>query len=103
MGRVKVTTAVFFVAFSKGRQLRSPPMKLVRWKRFTWNLTALPPLAHQMPESLQVRPATREEEKDVTTLVFRAFTLDTTWGDTLKIFRERMELGMQAAFAREEK
>jgi N-acetylglutamate synthase-like GNAT family acetyltransferase len=76
-------------------------MKLVRWKRFTWHLNPLPPLAHQLPESLLVRTATREEEKDVTHLVFRAFTLDSTWGDTLKIFRERLELGIHAAFARE--
>jgi N-acetylglutamate synthase-like GNAT family acetyltransferase len=77
-------------------------MKLVRWKRFTWNLTTLAPLAHKMPESLQVRPASRDEEKDVTPLVIRAFTLDSTWGDTLKIFRERLELGMHAAFHRED-
>ncbi len=77
-------------------------MKLVRWKRFTWNLTALPPLAHRLPESLQVRPASRDEEKDVAPLVIRAFTLDTTWGDTLKIFRERLELGMHTAFHSEE-
>lgn len=76
-------------------------MKLVRWKRFTWNLHNLPPLAHKLPESLQVRTAARDEEKDVTHLVFRAFTLDSTWGDTLKIFRERLELGIHAAFARE--
>jgi predicted N-acetyltransferase YhbS len=77
-------------------------MKLVRWKRFTWNLTALPPLAHKLPESLQVRPGTRDDEKDVAHLVIRAFTLDTTWGDTLKLFRERMELGMHASFHRED-
>lgn len=76
-------------------------MKLVRWKRFTWNLQTLPSLAHKLPDSLQARAAARDEEKDVAHLVFRAFTLDTTWGDTLKIFRERMELGIHAAFAGE--
>ncbi len=76
-------------------------MKLVRWKRFTWNLHTLPPLAHQLPDSLQARASSRDEEKDVMHLVFRAFTLDSTWGDTLKIFRERLELGIHAAFSRE--
>jgi ribosomal protein S18 acetylase RimI-like enzyme len=76
-------------------------MKLVRWKRFTWNLTTLPALAHKLPESLQVRHASRDDEKDVANLVIRAFTLDSTWGDTLKLFRERLELGMHAAFHRE--
>jgi len=76
-------------------------MKLVRWKRFTWHLNDLPTVALKLPESMQVRPATRDEEQSVVPLVIRAFTLDTTWGDTLKIFRERLELGMHASFAGE--
>lgn len=76
-------------------------MKLVRWKRFAWNLTNLPPLGHKLPDSLMVRGASRDEEKGVAHLVFTAFSLDTAWGDTLKIFRERLEMGVHAAFARE--
>ena len=76
-------------------------MKLVRWKRFTWNLTALPPLATNLPDYFLVRGVSRDEEKAVAHVVFTAFTLDTTWSDTLKIFRERLELGVHAAFARE--
>ena len=76
-------------------------MKLVRWKRFTWNLTTLPPLAHHLPDSLQVRGVTRDEEKGVAHVVFTAFSLDSTWSDTLKLFRDRLEAGVRLAFARE--
>lgn len=76
-------------------------MKLVRWKRFSWNLTTLPPQSHKLPGSLQVRPASRDDEKDVAHLVIRTFTLDSTWADTLKTFHERLELGMHTAFHRE--
>lgn len=77
-------------------------MRLVRWKRFTWNLHTLPPPSSKLPGYLQVRPATRQDEKGVTHLVFTAFTLDTTWSDSLKTFRERLELGLHYAFARED-
>ena len=76
-------------------------MKLVRWKRFTWNLTTLPPLAHKLPEALQIRGSTRDEEKAVAHVVFTAFSLDMTWSDTLKLFRDRLEAGVRLAFARE--
>jgi len=77
-------------------------MRLVRWKRFTWNLHTLPPPAHQLPGYLQVRPAGRDDEKGVTHLVFTAFTLDATWSDSLKTFREWLELSLHSAFARED-
>jgi GNAT superfamily N-acetyltransferase len=76
-------------------------MKLVRWKRFTWNLTTLPPLAHNLPGHFQVRGVSREEEKGVAHVVFTAFSLDSTWSDTLKVFRDRLELSVHTAFARE--
>jgi N-acetylglutamate synthase-like GNAT family acetyltransferase len=76
-------------------------MKLVRWKRFTWPLTKLPPLDHELPASYTVRHAAREEAPAVSHLVLTAFSLDSTWSDTLNIFRERLEQQLDLAFQRE--
>ena len=76
-------------------------MKLVRWKRFIWDLAKLPPFEVKFPEQYQFRDASRDEAKAVTSVIFTAFSLDTAWSDTLKIFRERLEAQLEQAFARE--
>jgi predicted N-acetyltransferase YhbS len=76
-------------------------MKLVRWKRFTWQLKKLPPLEAKLPPYYVFRPATREDVRAVNQLVFTAFSLDAAWSDTLKIFRERLDLQLDLAFSRE--
>ena len=76
-------------------------MKLVRWKRFTWQLTKLPPIEEKLPPYYVFRPATREDARAVTHVIFTAFSLDAAWSDTLKIFRERLEMQLDLAFARE--
>src|SRR5689334_17889116 len=76
-------------------------MKLVRWKRFTWQLKKLPPLEENLPAHFITRPATREEAKAVAHVVMTAFSLDSTWSDTLNHFRERLEMQLDLAFQRE--
>ena len=76
-------------------------MKLVRWKRFTWQLKNLPPLENKLPAHFTVRTATREEAKVVAHVVITAFSLDSTWSDTLNQFRERLEMQLDLAFQRE--
>ncbi len=76
-------------------------MKLVRWKRFTWDLAKLPPLAHPLPDQYVVRPAARDEAKSVIHVVFTALTLDSAWCDTLKLFRDRLTAQLEQAFVRE--
>jgi len=53
-------------------------MKLVRWKRFTWQIQKLPPLEQKLPAHFITRPATREEAKAVAHVVVTAFSLDST-------------------------
>lgn len=76
-------------------------MKLVRWKRFTWQLKPLPPLDQPLPSHFIVRPATREEARAVAHVVMTAFSLDSTWSDTLNVFRDRLEMQLDLAFQRE--
>jgi predicted N-acetyltransferase YhbS len=76
-------------------------MKLVRWRRFTWELNKLPALENPLPEHYHVRPAQREEEKAVAHVIITAFSLDSNWSDSVKIFRDRLEADVETAFARE--
>lgn len=76
-------------------------MNLVRWMRFTWELSKLPPLESKLPAQFVFRDAARDEEKVVSHLVFTAFSLDMTWSDALKIFRDRLETQVRQAFERE--
>ena len=66
-------------------------MKLVRWKRFTWQLAKLPPLELTLPAPYTIRAAGREEVRVVTHVVQTAFSLDSTWSDTLNLFRDRLD------------
>ena len=76
-------------------------MKLVRWKRFTWQLKNLPQLEQKLPAHFITRTATRDEAKIVAHVVITAFSLDSTWSDTLNQFRERLEMQLDLAFQRE--
>ena len=76
-------------------------MKLVRWKRFIWDLTKLPPLANPLPDQYVVRSAARDEAKLVSHMVFTALALDSAWCDTLQLFRDRLAAQIDQAFARE--
>lgn len=76
-------------------------MKLVRWRRFTWELTKLPTTHNPLPEHYHVRAAVREEEKIVTNVIVSAFASDSAWSDTVTNFKERLEAQVETAFSRE--
>ena len=50
---------------SAKRLPKVPLMKLVRWRRFTWELSKLPALEKPLPDHYHVRSALRDEEKVV--------------------------------------
>lgn len=76
-------------------------MKLVRWKRFTWELSQLPPLDKKLPSHYVFRPAAREDAKIVKNVIMTALSLDSAWTDTLKIFRDPLEAQLDQVFVRE--
>ena len=76
-------------------------MKLVRWKRFIWQLPKLPPLDQTLPAHFIIRAAARDEAKAVAHVVLTSFSLDSTWSDTLNLFRDRLEMQLDLAFSRE--
>jgi N-acetylglutamate synthase-like GNAT family acetyltransferase len=76
-------------------------MKLVRWKRFTWELSKLPPFESTLPAHFNFRPATRDDRKTVSHLVVTSFSLDSAWSDMMKMFREQLDMLLEQAFDRE--
>ena len=76
-------------------------MKLVRWTRFTWNLSELPPIAGALDSRYTIRAAARDEEQAVATLIQRAFSMDSQWSDQYVTFRDRLQLQLHQAFDRE--
>lgn len=77
-------------------------MKLVRWRRFTWDLSKLPQLETPLLGCYNIRPAERAEEKTVAHVIFSAFSLDSAWSDALKDFRVPLQTQIEASFLREE-
>jgi predicted N-acetyltransferase YhbS len=75
-------------------------MKLLRWTRFTWDLSKLPPLDRTLPEYYYIRTAHRDDEKSVSNVIFSAFSLDSAWSDALQIFRERLQMQIEQIFER---
>lgn len=76
-------------------------MKLVRWKRFTWDLAKLPTSAGKLPAHFTIRETAREEAKVVQNVVQTCFRLDSEWSDVLNSFRDRLEMQLDLAFQRE--
>lgn len=76
-------------------------MKLVRWKRFTWNLTTLPTPAPALADRYGIRVAFPDERETVMMLVQTAFTLDSAWADTLATVKEWLNANITAAFENE--
>ncbi|MEO6739536.1 MAG: hypothetical protein ABIP20_04740, partial [Chthoniobacteraceae bacterium] len=74
-------------------------MKLVRWKRFAWDLSKLPAFESHLPSAFNIRAASREEEKTVHQVIFTAFGLDAAWGDSIRFVREFVEAQLAASFA----
>jgi predicted N-acetyltransferase YhbS len=76
-------------------------MKLVRWKRFTWDLKQLPTPAPKLDERYIVRPAFADDHKAVSAILLSTFSLDSTWSDTGAYFREWLAAQIEIAFERE--
>jgi ribosomal protein S18 acetylase RimI-like enzyme len=74
-------------------------MKLVRWKRFSWDLGKLP-AEHEpaLASHFMVRAAGRDEEKSVRNVIFTSFGMDTAWGDSFKNVLGYIESQLNTSF-----
>jgi GNAT superfamily N-acetyltransferase len=76
-------------------------MKLVRWTRFTWDLSTLLTRENSVARCYTLRGASRDDEPSVAAVVLRAFSLDSDWADQWALLRERLEWQLHTAFERE--
>lgn len=76
-------------------------MKLVRWKRFTWDLGKLPALKSDAAR-YTIRVAMQDDEKSVRSVISSAFSLDMDWSDTLKSLRDHFEAQIDKVFTEKE-
>lgn len=74
-------------------------MKLLRWKRYSWDLTKLPDFESRLTPAYTVRSASKDEEKAVHRVIFTAFGLDAAWGDSLSQVRGFIEAQIRSSFA----
>ena len=84
-----------------GPPINSGAMKLVRWKRFTWNLSNLPAPGPALADRYSLRPAHREDIEVVRHVIFSAFALDIAWGNALATVRDWLDQQIAFAFERE--
>jgi len=73
-------------------------MKLVRWARFSWDLTRLAPVYPAIDSHYHIRQATADDEKAVRTVVLSAFTLDPNWAFLLRDLRGQLDASLNHAF-----
>ena len=73
-------------------------MKLVRWLRFSWDLSKLPAEENPLDARYRVRVATKEDEPVVRNVIQSAFTLDMHWNDSLASIRASFEEQLNEAF-----
>lgn len=73
-------------------------MKLVRWKRFTWELSKLPEEEPPLPVHYAIRAAGKDDEKQVRNVIVAAFGLDTAWGDAVRAVSGYIESQLVTSF-----
>jgi hypothetical protein len=77
-------------------------MKLVRWKRFTWDLEKLARSEPALAGRYQVRAAQPQEQKVVSDVILSAYASDPAWSDVFRDFRTTLSAQIETAFEREE-
>src|SRR5262245_10716539 len=76
-------------------------MKLLRWKRFSWDLNKLPEQAPSLAERYTLKAASAEDHKAVAHLIQSSFSLDSAWGDAMALIKDWLTAQVDAAFERE--
>ena len=73
-------------------------MKLVCWRRFSWDLAKLAPVYSAIDSHYRIRQASLDDERAVRSVVFSAFTLDPNWNFSLNEIRVQLETALDAVF-----
>ncbi|MEO8439329.1 MAG: GNAT family N-acetyltransferase [Spartobacteria bacterium] len=73
-------------------------MKLVKWVRFSWDLSRLPMPAAALPPHYSFGAAARADERELRNVIRRSFTNDTAWGDALHDINGMLDRWLERAF-----
>jgi hypothetical protein len=76
-------------------------MKLVRWKRFTWDLSKLPTTPPSLSERYALRPAFADDREAVEKIILAAFKLDSEWSALFQLVPTWLKEQIDTAFDRE--
>ena len=76
-------------------------MKLVRWKRFTWDLSKLPTTPPSLSERYALRPAFADDREAVEKIILAAFRLDSEWSALFQSVPTWLKEQIDTAFDRE--
>ena len=73
-------------------------MKLLKWARFTWDLTKLPLQDVALPQHYAIAPAGPEDEQGLRKVFSSSFLLDPTWssaiGEVMEAIQSRLDLAL---------
>jgi hypothetical protein len=82
-----------------GYERRLKFMKLLKWVRFTWDLTKLPLQDVGLPQHYQIAAATAGDEKSLRKVFSSSFLLDPTWNSAIGVVMQTIQSRLDAAFA----
>jgi GNAT superfamily N-acetyltransferase len=73
-------------------------MKLLKWVRFTWDLTKLPSQDVRLPQHYEIAATTAEDEKLLRKVFSSSFLLDPSWnsaiGEAMQIIQSRLDAAL---------
>jgi GNAT superfamily N-acetyltransferase len=74
-------------------------MKLLKWVRFTWDLTKFTSPEVQLPAHYRIAPATVEDEMALRKVFSSSFLLDPTWNPAIGHVMQTIQSRLDAALA----
>jgi hypothetical protein len=73
-------------------------MKLLKWIRFTWDLTKLPVSDAALPQHYAIAPASAEDEQGLRKVFSSSFLLDPSWsfaiGEVMQTIQSRLDVAL---------
>ncbi len=74
-------------------------MKLLRWVRFTWDLTSLPSPDVRLPQHYEIAATAAEDEQLLRKVFSSAFLLDPSWNSAIGEVMQTIQSRLDAALA----
>jgi GNAT superfamily N-acetyltransferase len=76
-------------------------MGFLNWVRFSWDLTALPAAAVELPPHYRISPAAKEDEMGLRKVFSSSFLLDPIWNPAIGDVMQKIQTRLDRIFAAE--